>query len=175
MPPLFMSKIVWISTLTIIGVVSCKIARVGKDMPAESSGGGDAVTSSKAPLIQPQRQSGIEQPAQVLPVSLSAQGELQGKVALRLDYIAAPQPGTVTLPRCYDAIAGHLVIGRVVCGSNTVLAADVTANQMDQICYNESSSPRVAAKKPISIAGCSGPGTLQIYKFSPEMKVELTP
>lgn len=167
-------RIVSLSLLACIIVSGCRIAKVGKDYPSdETNGTGAADAKGKAPAIQPQRQPNVTGAVQAIPVTLDQTGTLVGRVQLRLDYFAPPKPGGVTVPSCYEGISGHLVIAKVECGSDVTLKTDVRADQMDQVCFTESTTPRVQAKKPIQVVHCSGPSTLQVFSFSPEMKVEV--
>lgn len=151
----------------------CRIAKVGKDMPSDEGESQGADSTKKGPAIQPQRLPDATGAVQAIPVTLDASGTLVGKATLRLDYLPAPEPGGVTVPSCYEGIAGHLAIARIECGVNPALKTDVRADQMDQVCYTESNAPKIAAKSPIRLANCAGPSTLQVFGFSPEMKVEV--
>jgi hypothetical protein len=156
-------------------ISSCRIAKSGSDMPSDKhdvTGAADVGASQGA--AQPQTQTQTGTPVQALAINLDAQGVETGRAVLRLDYVASPQPGGVTVPTCHEALLGHLVIARIVCGANSSLAIDVTASQMDQTCFTQSATPKVARKQPISLSGCAGPSTLQVYGLKPGMKVEIT-
>lgn len=159
--------------ILVVGTLSCRIANVGKDVATDQTpvSGGDV--SAKPPIVQPQRSEAASGVSQAIPVHLGENGAVTQKILLRLDYFAAPKPGGITVPTCYESIAGQLVVGRIECGSKPELRSDVTADQMDQVCYTESTTPKVTAKSTAVVPGCSGPSTLQIYTFAPEMKVEL--
>jgi len=158
---------------------ACRLGNVGKDMPTEGtdSSKGDGVTAAK-PRVQPQRSASTEAPAQVIAVTLTADGDLQQRLSSRLDYISGPQPGGITTAQCFDALSGRLQIGDITCNSDdskgaVPLQAPVTIDQTDQICYTESVEPRIRAKGPVRLPGCTGAAALKIYKFTPEIKVEL--
>lgn len=152
--------------------LSCRISKVGKDLPTESNkqGNEEGATATK-PIVQPQQQQGAFSETQ--PVTLDDDGKFVEKISLRLDYFATPKPGGVTMPSCYDAIAGQLVIGKLVCGSATEVTMDVQANQLDQVCHTDNATPSVPAKSALIFAGCKGPATFQVYKFEPSIKVDI--
>jgi hypothetical protein len=150
---------------------SCRIAKVGKDYPDNEiqSGGGDA-TRSSAPAVQPQQQTTS---GQVFSVSLDSGGVVREVLTLRLDYFPAPRADGVSVPTCYNEIAGHLVIARIYCGGNGNLSADVTASQVSQQCFTVTPTRKIDPKSPLQLAGCSGAATLKTYKFEPDIKLEV--
>lgn len=156
--------------LVCLQISACRLARVGNEDPNAPAGSPSAADAS--PIIQPQRND-TQGLAQVIPVEFDTSHKLKGSVHLRLDYMSPAKPDGVVATSCYESIAGHLVIGRIVCSEPSTLGMDVLAKQVDQICYIKSSSPQVAAKEPIIFQGCDNAGTLQIFKFNPELKVEV--
>jgi hypothetical protein len=92
---------------------------------------------------------------------------------MRLDYFPAPRPDGVSVPTCYDAIAAHLVIGRLYCASNGNIAMDVTVSQVHQRCYTSTPSRKIEASTPLMLPGCQGTATLQTLKFEPNVKLEV--
>lgn len=154
-----------------IGAASCRLANVGtSDGPADTNTQQSEALKTQAPVVQPQRQPGSV--SQAMPVNFDAQHKLADRLNVRLDYFANSKSGGISIPSCYDEIAGHLVVGRVVCGADEGKSVDVKANQLNQICYTQSVTPKHVAKESVSLPGCVGPSTLQVYKFSPEIKVE---
>ena len=154
------------STILCMG---CRISKVGKDQ-SDTQNGSDAGAVVSKPIVQPQQQVGSF--AQSLPVTLDDAGKVKEKLSLRLDYFAASKPGGVTVPSCYDGLASHLVIGRLICAANGDVAMDVQANQIDQVCHTDTASPTVAATAGLALAGCKGGATLQVYKFEPQIKID---
>ncbi len=150
---------------------SCRISKVGTDTTggASSAGSGNAV-SSNAPVIQPQKQV---EPGVVLTVNLDSSGKVKESLSLRLDYFPAPRPDGVSIPTCYKEIAGHLLVGRLVCAANGNMAIDVTASQVDQKCYTADPKLRVAASSSVVLAGCIGPATLTTVRYEPNVKLEV--
>jgi hypothetical protein len=153
---------------------SCRIAKSGSDTPSENPDvkGSADVGKTQTPA-QPSMQTQTGTPSQALGIHLDDQGIENGRAVLRLDYVAAPQASGVTIPKCHEPILGHLVIARIVCGANPSLSSDVTASSFDQTCFTQSSSPKVSRKQPVSLNGCLGPSTLQVYGLKPGMKVEI--
>jgi hypothetical protein len=154
-----------------LALSSCRISKVGTDTSGGGAtvGGGNAVSSS-SPVIQPQRQT---EPGVQLTVNLDSSGKVKESLSLRLDYFPAPRPDGVSVPTCYDEIAGHLLVGRLVCGANGNIGMDVTAGQVNQKCYTANPKLRVAASSPIVLAGCVGPATLTTVKYEPDVKLEV--
>jgi hypothetical protein len=161
----------YVITLALALSSSCRIAKVGKDYPDQEiqSGGGDA-TRSPAPAVQPQQQTTS---GQVFTVNLDSAGVVRESLTLRLDYFPAPRADGVSVPTCYNEIAGHLVIARVYCGGNGNLSADVTASQVSQQCFTVTPTRKIDPKTPIQLSGCSGAATLKTYKFEPDIKLEV--
>lgn len=162
-------RIVAFSAVAIV-FLSCRISKVGKEQTSETTNGSDAGAVVSRPIVQPQQQMGTF--AQSLPVTLDDTGKIKEKLSLRLDYFAASKPGGVTVPSCYESLAGHLVIGRLVCAVNLDVAMDVQANQIDQVCHTDTAAPTVVATAGLAFAGCKGSATLQVYKFEPQIKVD---
>lgn len=153
----------------------CRISKLGTDQPSENSKQGDdqAATASK-PIVQPQQQAGSTY-AQTVNVTVDDNGNIKEKLSLRLDYFAASKPGGVTVPSCYDAFAKHMVIGRLICAVNLQNGADVQAGQLDQICHTDTNNtPTVTAGPALTLPGCKGNATMNVYKFDPQIKVDLT-
>jgi hypothetical protein len=164
--------IVSIAVLVEIALFSgCRMAKLGKDYPDSHTvtGGSDASTS-KAPIIQPQRQTQL---GSVLSVKLDDSGKLLDQLIIRLDYFPAPRPDGVSVPTCYDEIAGHLVLGRIICQANGNIAAEIIANQVVQQCYTSTPVRKIAAKSPILLSGCKAAAEIQTYRYEPELKLEV--
>ena len=150
---------------------SCRISKVGTDTDGngQSAVGGGGVTSNP-PIIQPQRQV---EPGPLLNVNLEDSGKVKESLSLRLDYFPAPRADGISVPTCYEEIAAHLVVARLVCTANSNLAMDVTASQVDQKCYTANPKLRVAAKSSIILAGCQGAATLRTVRYEPDVRLEV--
>ena len=155
--------------------LGCNISQKGEQVTDNKSGatkGGDA-SASTGPVIQPQKQS---EPGQILKVTVDDEGKLLDVLVLRLDYFPAPRVDGVSVPSCYDKIAAHLVVGRLSCGENGNITVDVVADQVIQQC-NTASPPIVlpARLPPPVLAGCKGPASLLVTRYSPDIKLEIRP
>jgi hypothetical protein len=161
---------IWLLVLCVL-LAGCRLSNGGKEVPNKdsSNGAGNGVSSS-APVVQPQKQSGV---GQTLNVTIDAAGKVNEVLVLRLDYFPQPQSGGVSVPSCYDKITGQLVVARLVCGSNGNLSMDVTASQVNQQCYTSSPAKVIAANSSIVLAGCVGAAVLQLVPYSPDIKLEI--
>lgn len=157
---------------TIFCCGGCRISKTGKDQPTEGSKQGEDVSGAVSrPVAQPQQQQGAY--SQTIAVTLDDDGKVKEKLSLRLDYFAPSKPGGVTVPSCYESMAAHLVVGRLVCAANVALASDIQVKQLDQVCHTGgNAAPLVATSIPI-LVGCKGGATFQVYKFEPQIKVDL--
>jgi hypothetical protein len=163
--------IVW-SIGVALSLSGCRISKLGRDIPSDhdvQSGGGEAVNQS-APILQPQRQS-VDGPS--LSLTLDASGKVLETLTMRLDYFPAPRPDGVSVPTCYDAMATHLVIGRLYCASNGNISMDVTVSQVHQRCYTATPGRKIEASTPLTLPGCQGAATLKTMKFEPNVKLEV--
>lgn len=148
----------------------CRLARAGGDtpeaggiQPASSVGGNSGGQQSK-----PMGSGGV-----IFVVSFDADGELQERLGLRLDYFPPPRPDGVTIASCRSDINASTVIGRVICDSDTSLAVDVTAAHVRQQCYISSPAKVIEPNQGLKLLGCKGKATLKIIQRSPELKVEI--
>lgn len=162
-----------ISTLlSLLCSTGCRISKLGKDYPESTndSAAGDAIVT-KSPIIQPQQQadSGAS-----LNVTFDDAGKLKESLTLRLDYFPTPRPDGVSVPTCYTEIAGHLVVGRLICSANGNLAMDVVASQVNQQCYTSTPVRKIAAKSAIVLIGCVGSAVMQTTRYDPDLKLEVT-
>lgn len=149
----------------------CRMAKLGKDYPESNTVAGNSdASASKAPIIQPQRQT---QTGSVLSANFDDAGKLVEQLVIRLDYFPAPRPDGVSVPTCYDEIAGHLALGRITCQANGNLASDIIANQVTQQCYTSTPVRKVTPKFPIILTGCKGPAQIQTYRYEPDLKLEV--
>lgn len=157
--------------LTVSFFPSCRMANLGKDYPESTAvtGTGDA-SSPKPPVLQPQRQSQL---GGVLPLTIDDEGKVKEQLVLRLDYFPAPRPDGVSVPTCYQEISAGLVVGRVKCDSDANLSADVTASQVNQQCYTSTPARKIAARSAITLVGCKGTAQFQIFRFEPDLKIEI--
>lgn len=167
-----MASIQRFAVVTLVACIcfSCRISKVGKEQTSENNNGSDAGAVVSKPIVQPQQQVGAF--AQSVPVTLDEAGKVKEKLSVRLDYFAAAKPGGVTVPSCYDALAAHLVIGRLVCTVNLDVAMDVQVKQLDQVCHTDTAAPTVAATAGLALVGCKSGATLQVYKFEPQIKID---
>lgn len=162
----------WFLVAAALVVSGCRLANVGKDYPEEQQKVGQSdAAGSKPPVVQPQKQAAA---GSVLNISFDANGELVEKLTLRLDYFPAPRPDGVSVPTCYDELAGHLVVGRILCSSNGNLALDITAQQVQQKCYTSNPARSVEAKAKVVVAGCVGAASLTTVRYEPDIKLEVT-
>jgi hypothetical protein len=163
-----------VSVAVVAGVIllnGCRMAKVGKDYPESNTIAGNSdATYSKAPIIQPQRQA---QDGTVLSVTFDDAGKLVEQLVIRLDYFPAPRPDGVSVPTCYQEIAGHLALGRVTCQANGNLAMDVIASQVTQQCFTSTPVRKIAAKSQVVLNGCKGGAQLQTYRYEPDLKLEV--
>jgi hypothetical protein len=156
-----------------ITVNGCRLNRSHDEAPDDegASGSGDA-KSSNAPVVQQQKQ-GV--PSQILKLTLDDSGKLKETLVLRLDYFPAPNASGVSVPSCYEGLSAHLVIGRILCGSNGNIAVDVTVSQVIQQCFTAIPVKIVPAQTAITLVGCKGPVDLAVTKYSPDVKLEVRP
>jgi hypothetical protein len=149
----------------------CRMSNLGKDYPESTTvtGGADASTQ-KPPVIQPQRQAEV---GNTLAVTVDDEGRLREELTLRLDYFPPPRPDGVSIPTCYQEIAGHLIVGRIFCEGNGNIAADVIASQVNQQCYTATPVRKLAAKSSVVLFGCKGAARIQTYRYEPDLKLEV--
>jgi len=156
--------------LCVFSAYSCRISRVGKDYPDSQSPYDGADASSRSPIIQPQRQAEL---GEVLKLSLDGSGKVLEKLGLRLDYFPAPRADGVSVPTCYEKISESLVVGRLNCLANANLAVDITAGQVLQQCYTSSPMRKIAPTGGMALTGCTGVANFQVFRFSPDIKLEI--
>ena len=143
---------------------------MGKDYPDSHSPYEGADVLAPAPIIQPQRQAEL---GEVFKLSVDGSGKVLEKIGLRLDYFPAPRADGVSVPTCYEKISESLVVGRLSCVGNPNLAMDITASQVLQQCYTSSPMRKITPTGVMTLTGCTGVANLQVFRFSPDIKLEI--
>ncbi len=165
----------FVSLLITILVVACRMSSVDTTEPSPESGNTAAgSTASKPPMIQPQRQASVTAP-QLKPVHFDGNGVLQEQINLRLDYISKPKSGGVSVATCYEAMNPSMQLGSITCNSNKSLKVEVQATHTNQICFIHSSTPKVVPVEVLKLAGCTGEASFELFKYSPDVKLEVVP
>jgi hypothetical protein len=164
----------WAVVYLLVGLslFSCRMARVGKDLPNDAPAPASSRSESKPPMIQPQRVS-LPGYAQSIDMSFNDKHELIGPMAIRLDYMPPARPDGLSQPSCYQAIASQLVIGVIECAGSPTLTLEVTAGHLDQVCYTQSKTPRVASIEKIKLPPCVGAALFKTYHYQPNLRVDV--
>ena len=168
---------VWLALGIIFMVVGCRTTRTTNATPETGNTGEGASanpgSSSNPPSsVQPQNQNGT-QISQSLNVTFGSNGTVNEHLAIRLDYIPAANSNGVNAPACNDQIGSGVVVGRLSCNGSGNRTVDVTANQVNQVCYTSNPVRKIVATGVMTLMGCNGSGVLQVFKFNPDIKVEI--
>ncbi|MCX6118631.1 MAG: hypothetical protein NT027_13905 [Proteobacteria bacterium] len=162
--------------LTFVLLVSltsgCRATNVPTTEPNhESNGESGQDSTSRPPIVQPQKQVNVI--SQSLTAAADANGSMVGTIHLRLDYISPPKTNGVAVASCYDQYAPTMTIGNVTCIEQPTIKAELKVSQTNQICFTQSTTPKVIAVSGVRLPGCTAKLLIEIFKFSPEIKIEI--